>query len=385
MSINIGYSKTKVSLVGLFIFTVFFCLLNLSSLDSTICNIFMVASGCLCFISKADTRRMSEVKSKILLYVIFMFTLGCICKFVNDNRSWQFLFGVVAYAGIAMVIIEEEIGFNTFKRVYYIVVVWYTLRYLLDLASRGVFIKDGVLSTDIALLILYILMVFAAQREQKKVGNLPVMVGMLPVFLSLKRMGMIIWTILAAFQMSYDEEHNKFVIGRRIILIMATFILAYIIAANVFENYFIQFANRFYGDGITVLGLADSRMGIWAGYVHQLSDFKYLLFGAAFSNSYILQIYFGNVHNSLLNCHATVGLAGLFVNLLLVAKAIISYTKNEKLFIAGLLTIIFIRGMSDFVFWFNWGDIVLNVLIFYPIATKMVGYNNAKNAYLQST
>lgn len=383
MNNSIQNSKINIFLFLLFIFITFFLILNLTSLDRVICNVFMVVSGYLCFFLYMIKKNNAKGIFCLILYALFMFALGCICKLINNNQSWQFLIGIIAYAGIAMVLLEEKISYNIFKNVYYITVVWYILRYFLGLAARDQFIKDGTYSTDMVLLLLYILMAYAAQEEQKKIGVMPVILGILPVFFSLKRMGIIIWGLLMIYQMSYDGRCKKLAIGgKKIVFLLAMVFLSYYIAANLFENYYVQFAERFAKDGVTISGLANSRAGIWTSYVQQLNNLQNLIWGVPFSNSYILLVYHKNVHNSILNCHATVGIIGLLVNVLLIIKAMIWYARNKKLYIAGLSAILLARGMSDYLYWFSWGDIIMSVLIFYPIIAKTGGNKYGKDAYL---
>lgn len=369
-----GRIKVRIPIALLFLFILFFYLQNFTMMSTTLCNLIMAVSGAACFLYEAGNRRNNTTRYMIL-YTIAMISLSFLCKSVSDNKSIQFIVTIMSYSGIAMALLYEDIKPDVYKKIYYIAVFWYIVRHLLGLANQYavadeknqyIFNKGGALSTDIVLLILYLLMAAAYYRKQEKVGYIPVLLGAIPVFLSLKRMGIIIWLLLVFFQLLYDEKKARFKIAKAIPLIVIVMFAAYYLATTIFSSFLQRFIERFAKDGVSISGLADSRLGIWKAYIQNLFHIETFVFGVSFEVEEILRIYRGNAHNVILNCHATVGIFGVMMNLLLSIRAFWGYIKSKYYYLAGLAIIFFLRGMSDYVFWFNWGDIVWLLFIFYP-------------------
>lgn len=171
--------KVNVQVILLFIFTIFFYLQNMTMLSTTLCNLMMVAAGSGCFFYEISCKK-NGITSTVILYTIIMIILAFLCKSVTNNKSIQFILSIVSYSGIALVLLYEDINPKIYKKAYYIAVVWYVMRYLLGLANQyiiavngkeqNIFVKGGVLSTDIVLLMLYLLMAVTCYSKGEKVG-----------------------------------------------------------------------------------------------------------------------------------------------------------------------------------------------------------------------
>lgn len=155
---------------------------------------------------------------------------------------------------------------------------------------------------------------------------------------------------------------KKAVLAIGIIVVAITIIQV----TDVSENYLYRFFDA-------KVSSNEQRGIIWKAYLHEAStDFFGFLFGVNMHSNYVLDRFLGNSHNSYLMLHAYFGIVLFCMIIVSLTKCMIRLCKNNLDLVIYLFAFL-VRGLTDWMFAAQWGDIVVIYFLMILFLKKIRG------------
>lgn len=320
--------------------------------------VFLFISGTMGFILTFVHRKNIKIYY-IIIFICVCWGFSCIFRSEGTYPIELFKYSIM-YMGVSLNIIDHNHNIKYSKILYYLAsfVILYQL-IILKVPIRS-FMKDGTSYNYISVLLLFYLLYYCITciQQRKKIDYFSAILFFIISLLAYGRGGIVTATFFLIFVvMARYKEINK--TYQKIIVGILIFILFILIIIN-FSNIFIE--SGLFNKFIVRSNISEeSRLLVWKAYIENL-------FGSCinilFGGTKFIAFESGNIHNSFLQIHASIGL----LPLIYICYSYLSYIKlnlKERNYmpIICLLALV-LRAMLDQLFFQGYNEIFLYYFVF---------------------
>lgn len=309
-----------------------------------------------------------KIKQKILIMVIYVIILMiCNILFVGNYRIITIFRNMLPFFSTACLTSSTKINRKLFLIMYYCMAI-YVLYCTFILKQTRIFASESSNYISVFLAIMLLPYYFSYDGDREAPSMLPAIICFIPSVYVMGRSGIIMAAALLVgtcikniFDTRIERKVKKKVwIFSAGIVIVLLYVLLY---TDIFSTYLYRFT--LLKEGVF---LDSGRISIWTEYFSQLEKSLYFIIaGFPVSSSEILTSFLNNLHNSFMMTHAYLGILGVIALVICIYKGLrfLFISRQYDAFI--LCFCILLRCMSDWVFPFHIGDIVIWMLVIYPV------------------
>lgn len=304
----------------------------------------------------------SGINKKYLLYCLFVLLSGLINHILVGNCELITpVYSVLMAGGIAYVMNIHKCNFFM-SIVNYSIVSLYHLYYFVtnEFSLNGIYSNRSINYVSVVFLLMLLYYHIASIGNEKKVSVIPGIIATFFSYVAQGRGGIIaisLYLVLYYCVYYLKGKQIKVIIRNMIIIGISIIYIMYLYNHGYFETVFIRFSN------ISKTSNSIRAIIINEYLSNSTNSFKNLVFGVPYKTVSYLEMYDRNTHNSYINGHELFGLPYLLVNFYIIANLLYSSLKNKKWDIFIIFIVIFVRAMTDLVFSYFYGDIILYLCI----------------------
>ena len=301
-----------------------------------------------------------KAQKPFIMYVLFYTLAGLLSWIYNGNMNLQELFWPLGFMSFGLLFLNFNISYKTSCFIYcaFCILVILTIFSGGGIASLNTHGSRNAIGMYVILFFSFCLI--AAYQNKASVSLLLPVVGLLLCIMAIGRSG-----IISGFLMCFFFAIFKFEKGvgtrRKIwllwlvpIIYLLLFVFAYDRFSEFFDSAFLNYERR---------ELESIRMLIWSDYIYKVrSSFSNLLFGAEIADSFWLNAFSQNLHNSFFMLHAKYGILGFILTIYLIIKTLVILFKEKNVYLLIPFLLILFRMNFDYT---NFNASLDTILIFY--------------------
>lgn len=306
-----------------------------------------------------------EVIKKALLFIIIMWLCGVVCsliwwrsKILNLGDLELLIYGVC----LALLISYKNIRVFPIQVAFYIISAYLINRCIFQNAAFDeLFYYSGNGYMISVLLSIASIIQLIEWRENHTISILPPVIIFILSFYSWSRTALgcslLYLLVVIFFALNGKLKVNKGAVFALFIIVVA---VASYYLWNKFSIFFSEneLMAKIEEHGASTTG----RDEIWSYYLSQL-DLVSLFFGVNFENGTVFNQYGGDMHNSYIQLHATIGLVAFWVYYILIKTGKILFQRNRLIFF--LFIVMFVRGFFDALYFWNYYDFAIFIYVIY--------------------
>lgn len=338
-------------------FTRFFKVIPL--LIANVCYVALGFFSLIYVIKNYGVKKQLTIFTFLFVYIYF----GVLGVMANGNIDIQEMFWPIAFIGISILFLNEDITLKLTKRMYFLAALVIIVQIMIAGGVDEISAVSSRNTLSIMMLLFFSIYAISSYSSNVKAEILPVLTGLVVVILAIGRSGILTFALLLFFFLIFEfSGRNQRVkkISRMIfwsILIIVFIIVVYLLFQPLVTNALRNFSSR---------GLESVRTGLWSDYLAAVSSsVKYFYFGAQIQGTDLLNRYSSNLHNSLLMLHAKYGLFIFVSVIILTINALVYFIKKRNFLFFTLLVVILFRMQFDYTNFNAQLDIAFFYLLFF--------------------
>lgn len=302
-----------------------------------------------------------NLKGKLLRSIIIIDSICIISMVINGNFAVYNIFTIITYQLISILIFFRKKVLSIFNFYFNGVIIYFIINMIIGSNPDYILNKASKNYISILLLALISLSYIYKLNENKKMMIFKCFLCLIIVFWTDGRGGILSFLFLT-FGVIWILINKIFYSNKvKLINIIKWLIVGIIVLIIIKDTYTIYLEN------VQRVLHNEGRLGIWSLYLsNTMKSFNNFIFGTPL-NDEILFLRFGkNLHNSFIGIHAQFGIIIFIVTIVYMIKLLRVYISEEDKFMIIIIISIFIRSMTDIVFF---GEII-DLALYYFIIDK---------------
>ena len=292
------------------------------------------------------------------IFVLWLFSIFAGMAHGGDSILRPYvLMMMLSNAFIAYTIIKKTLSVYPFKIAFYAISAYFL--YLIIIKEVGVFEmfpRSGSGRAGSVVLSLSIIIQYIELRNYGRINLLTVLLAFVVCIMAYSRSSLVCGAVYFLVTLFFATRRFKNFFVRNIIFIVVFALIAYQIINNWDAITTLDIYEKFNRKGLD----NDGRQDIWSAYLGNM-NFPNIILGIPIDTAHPLKG-FTNPHNSLIQLHSQIGMFAFVFFYYILKGGVRLMMKN--IYLALLLIILIVRGSTDIVFFFNYFDFVIYVLIF---------------------
>lgn len=296
----------------------------------------------------------------LLFFIIALWVFSILAGMAHGGESLlrpYVLMMMLSNAFIAYTIIKKALPVYPFKIAFYAISAYFL--YLMVIKELGVFEMFPRSSSGWAggvVLSLSVIIQYIELRNYGRINLLTVLLAFVVCIMAYSRSSLVCGVIYFLVTLFFVTRRFKNFFVRNIIFIVVFALIAYQIINNWDAITTLDIYEKFNRKGLD----SDGRQDIWSAYLGEM-NLPNIILGIPIDTVHHLKG-FTNPHNSLIQLHSQIGMFAFVFFYYILKGGIRLMMKN--IYLALLLLILIVRGSTDIIFFFNYFDFVIYVLIF---------------------